>query len=81
MNVDATFSVAKLWTATSAVSRHCVNYTVPQQRQELPSSCRPAAAYRPWFGVVLKSARLAVKILTLLSEEVGKAQPAGLNYA
>ena len=26
--------------------------------------------YKPWFGIVLESARLAVKILTLLSEEV-----------
>ena len=33
-------------------------------------SCSPADAYKPWYDVVLKSARLAVKILTLLSEEV-----------
>lgn len=29
----------------------------------------PAAKYAPWFGVVLKGARLAVKVLQLLSLE------------
>lgn len=29
----------------------------------------PAAKYAPWFGVVLKCARLAVKVLQLLSLE------------
>lgn len=29
----------------------------------------PASKYAPWFGVVLKGARLAVKVLQLLSLE------------
>ena len=33
-------------------------------------ACRPTAAYAPWFNVVLKCARLAVSMLTMLSEEV-----------
>lgn len=37
--------------------------------------CRPAAKYSPWFDVVLKSARLAVKTLTMLSEEVHPPPP------
>ena len=32
--------------------------------------CRPQPKYAPWFGVVLKCARLAVKVLGALSEEV-----------
>jgi len=31
---------------------------------------RPQAKYAPWFGVVLKCARLAVNVLSTLSEEV-----------
>ena len=33
--------------------------------------CRPTAAYAPWFQVVLKCARLAVSVLSMLSDEVG----------
>ena len=33
--------------------------------------CRPTAAYAPWFHVVLKCARLAVSVLSMLSGEVG----------
>ena len=32
--------------------------------------CRPTTAYAPWFGVVLKTARLAVSMISILSEEV-----------
>ena len=32
--------------------------------------CRPTTAYAPWFGVVLKTARLAVSTISILSEEV-----------
>lgn len=31
--------------------------------------CRPAAKYAPWFSVPLTSARLAVKVIGMLSEE------------
>ncbi len=34
---------------------------------------RPQAKYAPWFGVVLKCARLAVNVLSTLSEEVRRA--------
>lgn len=32
--------------------------------------CRPTPKYAPWFNVVLKCARLAVRLLQTLSEEV-----------
>jgi hypothetical protein len=41
-----------------------------ENRTEVVDICRPATKYSPWFDVVLKSARLAVKTLTLLSGEV-----------
>ena len=37
--------------------------------------CRPQPKYAPWFGVVLKCARLAVKVLSTLSEEVTTPVP------
>ena len=37
--------------------------------------CRPTTAYAPWFGVVLKTARLAVSMISILSEEVSSYGP------
>ena len=41
----------------------------------MSTACRPTAAYAPWFNVVLKSARLAVSVLTMLSKEVLRHPP------
>ena len=38
-------------------------------------TCRPQPKYAPWFGVVLQCARLAVKVLGALSEEVAAPGP------
>eukprot|EP00884_Botryococcus_braunii_P022842 jgi/Botrbrau1/9241/Bobra.180_1s0003.1 len=39
---------------------------------------RPAAKYEPWFKVVLKTARIAVKVLSMLAEE---ARASRLSFA
>ena len=33
-------------------------------------ACRPADKYKPWFATVLKTCRLAVKVIHMLVEEV-----------
>ena len=52
-----------------------VYYTNCEQNRcvKIPSTmvlCRPTTAYAPWFGVVLKTARLAVSMISILSKEV-----------
>ena len=50
---------------------HCdANAHDASAKDELARShCRPTAAYAPWFQVVLKCARLAVSVLSMLSDE------------
>ena len=52
-------------------STDCVHNSVSRAMAFIPLVlCRPTTAYAPWFGVVLKTARLAVSIISILSEEV-----------